>query len=167
VFLDESGLTITMSRSHAWVKKGEEFVDRIPMNRGKNLTLLGAIRLSGWVLLNTAFETANRQRFVTWLTKRLLPELHHGDVLVMDNLQAHHDPRVVPLCKARGVHVLYLPPHSPDFNPIESGWALQEQYVRKHAPRSHEMLRRVARRARYRITPRHCANGFAHAGYRS
>jgi hypothetical protein len=62
VFLDESGLTITMSRSHAWVKKGEEYIDRVPMNRGKNLTLFGAIRLSGWVLLSTAFETANRSQ---------------------------------------------------------------------------------------------------------
>ena len=154
-----------MSRSHAWVKRGEEFVDRVPMNRGKNLTLLGAIRRSGWVLLTTIWETTNRDRFVEWLSKHLLPKLRRGDVLVMDNLSAHHDSRVGPACAAYGVRLLYQPPHSPDFNPIEPAWALQKQYVRKYAPRSHDTLRRLARRARFRVTPRHCRRWFTHAGY--
>jgi transposase len=158
-------MTITMGRSHAWVKRGEEFIDRVPMNRGKSLTLLGAIRLRGWVLLSTIWATTNGDRFVAWLTRKLLPKLRRGDVLVMDNLSAHHNPRVAPACAAHGVRLLYMPPHSPDFNPIEPGWALQKQHVRKHAPRDHTMLRRVARRARYRVTPRHCRNWFAHAGY--
>jgi transposase len=160
-------MSVTMSRSHAWVKRGREHVDRIPMNRGKSMTLIGAIRRSGWVVLTTMFETANRDRFVRWLRRKLLPKLRRGDVLVMDNLSAHHDPRVVALSAERGVRVLYMSPHSPDFNPIESGWALQKQYVRKHAPRNHDALRRIARRARYRVTQRHCRNWFAHAGYQS
>lgn len=167
VFLDESGMSITMSRSHAWVKRGEEYIDRVPMNRGKNLTLLGAIRYAGWVTLNSIFNTANADRFVAWLTKKLLPKLRRNDVLVMDNLNAHHDARVVPACAARGVRVIYQPPHSPDFNPIEPGWALQKQYVRRIAPRRHADLRRIALRARYRVTPYHCRQWFAHAGYRA
>lgn len=158
-------MTITMSRSHAWVRRGEEFIDRVPMNRGKSLTLLGAIRRRGWVVLNTMFDTTNSDRFVTWLRNKLLPKVRRGDVLVMDNLKAHHDSRVVPACAARGIRVLYLPPHSPDLNPIEPGWALQKQQVRKYAPRNHELLRRIARRARFRVTQRHCSNWFAHAGY--
>lgn len=165
VFIDESGMHLSMTRSHAWVKRGSEYVDRVPINWGKNLTLLGAIRLSGWVTQSSMFATANRDRFVAWLKTKLLPKLRVGDVLVMDNLSAHHDPRVRPACAARGVRLLYLPPYSPDFNPIESGWALQKQHVRRHAPRRPEQLRRVARRARYRVTPRHCRNWFAHAGY--
>ena len=70
----------------------------------------------------------------------------------MDNLAAHHDDRVPELCAPRGVDVLYLPPYSPDFNPIESAWALQKQFVRRHAPRTKDALRRVARRARHRVT---------------
>jgi len=154
-----------MSRSHAWVKRGEEFIERIPMNRGATLTLLGAIRLRGWVLLSTQWQTANGDRFVAWLIRKLLPKLSRGDILVMDNLRAHHDKRVVPACARRGVRVLYQPPHSPDFNPIEPAWALQKQHVRKHAPRSHDALRRVARHARYRVTQRHCRQWFIHAGY--
>ena len=83
----------------------------------------------------------------------------------MDNLRAHHDRRVRPACRRQGIRVRYLPPYSPDLNPIEPGWALQKQQVRKHAPRTPEHLRRVARRARYRITPRHCHQWFTHAGY--
>jgi transposase len=123
------------------------------------------MRHTGWVVLQTMFATANANRFVAWLTRQLLPRLRRGDVLVMDNLPAHHDRRVAPACRRQGVRLLYLPPYSPDLNPIEPGWALQKQQVRKHAPRTADHLRRVARRARYRITPRHCRRWFAHAGY--
>jgi transposase len=163
--MDESGLNASMTRSHAWVKKGQEYIERTPMNWGKNLTLLGAMRLTGWVVLSTMFASTNKERFVKWLSTKLLPRLKKGDVLVLDNLSAHHDARVEPLCNASGVRVLYLPPYSHDFNPIEPGWALQKQFVRRHAPRDRFALRRVARRARYRVTPRHCRQWFAHAGY--
>lgn len=154
-----------MSRSHAWVKRGKEFVERVPMNWGKNLTLFGAIRRTGWVTLNTAFNSTNADRFVDWLSTKLLPKLRTGDVLVMDNLKAHHDPRVPLVCGRHGVKLVYLPPYSPDYNPIEPGWALQKQLVRKYAPRSAIALRRIARRARFRVTRRHCRNWFTHAGY--
>jgi transposase len=166
VFLDESGLNLSMARSHAWVKKGQEHIERTPMNWGTNLTLLGAMRSTGWILLSTMFATTNAERFVYWLKAKLLPRLKSGDVLVLDNLRAHLDYRVVPLCLAVGVRVIYLPPYSPDFNPIEPGWALQKQHVRRYAPRTRDALLRVARRARFRVTPEHCRNWFLHAGYR-
>jgi transposase len=165
VFLDESGLNLAMSRSHAWVKRGTEFIDRVPMNWGKNLNLLGAIRREGWVVLTTTYERVTKDYFVSWVRTTLLPKLRVGDVLVMDNLAAHHDRRVVEVCAARGVDVLYLPPYSPDFNPIESAWALQKQFVRRHAPRAREALRRIARRARHRVTQLHCRRYFEHCGY--
>jgi transposase len=159
-------MNLSMSRSHAWVKRGDEFIDRLPVNRGKyNLTLLGAIRAHGWVVLTTLFGSANRDRFVRWLKRKLLPKLKRGDVLVMDNLSAHHDARVAPACAEHGVALLYQPPYSPDLNPIESGWALQKQYVRKHAPRTPDALRRIARRARFRVTRRHRRSWFKHCGY--
>lgn len=166
VFLDEAGLNLAMARSHAWVKKGQEYVERTPMNWGGNLTLLGAIRITGWVVLSTMYASTTSDRFVAWLKRRLLPRLRRGDVLVLDNLKAHHDGRVVQLCKERGVRVIYLSPYSPDFNPIEPGWALQKKHVRRYAPRDRASLLRIARRARHRVTPRHCRNWFAHAGYR-
>jgi len=154
-----------MARSHIWIKKGAEYVERTPMNWGKNLTLLGAVRLTGWVLLTSMFQTVNADRFVEWLWQKLLPKLRRGDVLVMDNLKAHRDPRVDFICWSFGVRLIYLPPYSPDLNPIEPGWALQKQFVRKAAPRRPDALRRIARRARYRITRLHCRRWFEHAGY--
>ena len=165
VFLDESGLHLAMSRSHAWVKRGTEFIDRVPMNWGKDLNLLGAIRRDGWVVLTTTYEKVTKDYFVWWVKTKLLPKLRFGDVLVMDNLAAHRAPRVVEVCAERGIEVLYLPPYSPDFNPIESAWALQKQFVRRHAPRTREALRRVARRARHRVTRLHCRRYFQHCGY--
>ena len=97
-----------MTRSHAWVRKGDEYIERTPTNWGRNLTLLGAIRLNGWVVLSTMFASTNKARFVHWLARKLLPRLKSGDVLVLDNLAAHHDRRVVPLCAARGVRVALL-----------------------------------------------------------
>ena len=147
-----------------------------PLNRARLQQLASLVgftgdvfrgRHTGWVGLRTMFATANADRFVTWLTRHLLPKLRCGDVLVMDNLRAHHDRRVALVCRRHGVRVLYLPPYSPDLNPIKPAWALQKQHVRKHAPRTADHLRRVARRARYRITPRHCGRWFAHAGYKA
>ncbi len=166
MFVDEAGFNHSMTRSHAWVKCGEEFVERLPMNWGKNLTAIGAIRLSGWVVQSTMFDTANADRFVEWLNKRLLPKLRRGDVIIMDNAKPHHDARVRPSCEARGVRLIYLPPYSPDFNPIEPGWAVQKQCVRACAPREKHALRRVVRRARHRVTKQHCQRFFKHAGYR-
>ena len=167
VFLDESGFNCSMARSHAWVKRGSEYIEPVPMDWGKNLTLIGAIKVTGWALLTTMYGSLNAEGFLSWLRRKLLPKLRPDDVIVMDNLRAHRDPRVVQLCSDFGIRVIYLPPYSPDLNPIEPGWALQKQYVRKHAPRDRHTLRRVARRARYRVTPRHCRNWFAHAGYRA
>jgi hypothetical protein len=117
VFLDESGVHVAMYRTHTWVKRGTEYIERVPMNWGRTLTLLGAMRHTGWVVLQTMFATANADRFVAWLTRHLLPTLRCGDVLVMDNLRAHHDRRVGPACRQRGIRVLSLPPYSPDLNP--------------------------------------------------
>ena len=147
------------------MKKGQEYIERTPMNWGTNLTLLGAMRLTGWVLLSAMFATTNKDRFIAWLVTKLLPRLAKGDILLLDNLPAHKDPRVKLWCARFGVRLIYLPPYSHDFNPIEPGWALQKQHVRKHAPRTRRDLVHVARRARYRVTPRHCRQWFAHAGY--
>ena len=113
MFLDESGVHVAMHRTHTWVKRGTEYIERVPMNWGRTLTLLGAMRHTGWVVLQTMFATANADRFVAWRTRHLLPQLHRGDVLVMDNLRAHHDRRVGPACRTRGIQVLYLPPYRP------------------------------------------------------
>jgi transposase len=164
-FLDEAGANTSMGRSHAWILKGHELVDPRPMNWGTNLTMIGAIGERGWVTMGTIFGTANAARFVAWVRRRLAPRLRKGDVVVLDNAKAHHDSRVRKSIEAVGASVLYLPPYSPDFNPIEPCWAIAKKHIRSAAPRTRDALRRVAHAARRRVRPSHCRRFFRHAGY--
>lgn len=165
VFLDEAGANLSMGRSHAWVKKGRVHVEPRPMNWGKNLTLIGAIRRRGWVTLATQWTAATAESFVTWVRRRLAPGLRPGDIVVLDNLRAHKDPRVRRLIAHRGARVRFLPPYSYDFNPIEAAWGLVKKRLRAFAPRTAHALRHMARAARHVVTAHHCRQWFAHAGY--
>lgn len=166
VFLDESGANLSMSRSHAWIRRGTEMFDPKPMNWGTNLTMIGAIRSDGWLALSTMFQTANGDRFVDWIRKRLAPKLRHGDIVIMDNARAHHDRRIAPILARVGARVHYLPPYSPDFNPIEPAWAIVKKVIRAAAPRTRDALVKTARRARWHVTPKHCERWATHSGYR-
>ena len=165
VFLDEAGANIAMGRSHVWVLRGEEYVESRPMNWGDNLTMIGAVRLGGWVTLGTQWGAANRTTFVRWTRDRLAPQLRRGDIVVLDNLPAHKAPAVREIVRARGATVKFLPPYSHDFNPIESAWALVKKDIKLFAPRTAYALRRVARAARHVVSAHHCRQFFAHAGY--
>lgn len=165
VFLDEAGANLAMGRSHAWVKRGEEYVEPRPMNWGDNLTLVGAIRRCGWVVLSTKWHAMNKVSFIEWVRRRLAPRLRRGDIVVLDNLPAHKAPEVEFFIQQRGATIKRLPPYSHDFNPIEPAWSLVKRRIRDGAPRTGPALRRVARAARHAVTPYHCRQYFAHAGY--
>lgn len=165
VFLDEAGANLAMGRSHVWVQRGEEYVEPRPMNWGDNLTLVGAIRRDGWVVLNTKWRAMNKRAFITWVRRCLAPRLRCGDIVVLDNLAAHKTWEVRACIEARGARVKYLPPYSHDFNPIEPVWSLVKKRIRAYAPRTGGALRRVARAARHAVTPFHCRQYFVHAGY--
>jgi len=165
VFIDESGANLAMGRSHAWVLPGEEYVEARPMNWGDNLSLIGAVRLDGWVTLGTQWHAVTAADFTAWVRDRLVPRLRPGDIVLLDNLRAHKTPAVQALIERRGATLKFLPPYSHDFNPIEPVWALVKKYIRTIAPRTATTLRRVARAARHAVTQNHCQQFFAHAGY--
>jgi len=165
VFLDEAAANTKMGRSHAWVRRGHELVEPRPMNWGKSLTMIGAVRLSGRVCLGTLWGAVTARSFHRWFVRKLLPKLRPGDIVLMDNAQAHKDRRIVTAAKARGIRVKYLPPYSPDFSPIEPAWAIAKKYIRAVAPRNATALRRVARKAFRRVRWQHCHAWFAHCGY--
>lgn len=165
VTLDEAGVNIAMGRSHAWVQRGQELVEPRPRNWGDNLTLIGAIRPSGWVTLGTCWRAMKAKTFIHWVRTRLAPRLRRGDVVLLDNLKAHKAAAVQRLIQARGASVHFLPPYSPDFNPIEAAWGLVKKRIRTHGPRTTAALRRVARNARHAVRPHHCRHWFQHAGY--
>jgi transposase len=165
VFIDESGANLAMGRSHAWVLPGEEYVEPRPMNWGDNLSLIGAVRLDGWVTLGTKWKAVKATDFVAWVRDRLAPRLRPGDIVLLDNLRAHKAPAVAELIARRGAVLKFLPPYSHDFNPIEAVWALVKKYIRTFAPRTAVTLRRVARAARHAVDADHCHHFFVHAGY--
>ena len=165
VFIDESGANLAMGRSHAWVLRGEEYVEPRPMNWGDNLSLIGAVRLTGWVTLATQWKAVKATDFIAWVRDRLAPRLQAGDLVLLDNLRAHHAPAVAALILSRGATLKFLPPYSPDFNPIEAVWALVKKHIRTFAPRTAASLRRTARAARHAVDAHHCSQFFAHAGY--
>ena len=154
-----------MGRSHAWVQRGEEHVEPRPMNWGDNLTLIGAMRAQGWVTLGTCWRGMKTPTFEHWVRRRLTPRLRRGDIVLLDNLRAHKSPTVQRLIKQRGATVRFLPPYSPDYNPIEAAWGLIKKRIRTHGPRTAGALRRVARAARHVVRLHHCRQWFRHAGY--
>lgn len=166
VVLDEAGANLAMGRTHAWLPRGQEYVEPRPMNWGNNLTLVGAVRPTGWVTLSTQWQAMTATGFVTWVRRRLAPRLRSGDIVLLDNLRAHHAAAVRPVVAARGARLRFLPPYSPDFSPIEPAWSLVKRDIRAHAPRTASALRRVAQRARHVVRPAHCHQWFVHAGYR-
>ena len=161
VFIDESGANLAMGRSHAWVLRGEEYVEPRPMNWGDNLR----VRLGGWVTLGTQWKAVKATDFIAWVRERLAPRLRRGDIVLLDNLRAHKAPAVADLIARRGAILKFLPPYSHDFNPIEAVWALVKKYIRAFAPRTADTLRRTARAARHAVDSYHCHQFFARAGY--
>lgn len=155
-----------MMRSHCWIQRGSVLVAPKPTNWGDNLTMIGALRKRGWVTMSTYRGAINRERFVCWVQRRLIRHLRRGDVVVMDNAQAHHAPQVRVILQRHGIELEYLPPYSPDLNPIEPGWALVKKHIKRHAPRTRDALVRVAHQGRRRVDHTHCAGWFTHAGYR-
>ena len=154
-----------MGRSHAWLPRGTELIEPRPMNWGDNLTMVGAMRIDGWVTMATGWDAMNTARFVAWVRRRLVPRLRRGDIVVLDNLAAHKARAVRDLVEHAGATMRFLPPYSYDFNPIESGWALIKKRIRAVAPRTAHALRTTAQRARRVVRPHHCHSWFAHIGY--
>ena len=165
VAIDEAGVNIAMGRSHAWVQRGAELVEARPMNWGNNLTLMGAMRVRGWVTLGTCWRGMTRRAFNLWVRTRLAPRLRKGDIVLLDNLPAHKSPIAERAIRARGATLRFLPPYSYDLNPIESAWGLMKKRIRRFAPRTAATLRQAARASRHAVRPRHCAEWFRHAGY--
>jgi transposase len=140
VFVDEMGTNISLSPLYAWAPKGERAYCSVPRNRGPNTTLLSSMSVEGMGLSLAVEGATNREVFETYVEQILAPTLRTGQVVVMDNLTAHKGERVKELIERRGCELLYLPPYSPDFNPIEEAFAKIKSLMRKAEARTREAL---------------------------
>ncbi len=164
VFLDESGVNIDMSRIYGRAKGGERTVDKIPLSTPKSTTILSSMRLSGDVEYTTYSGGTKRERFTDYLKNTLIPTLHEGDVVVMDNMRTHHVAEVRTILEDAGMTLLYLPPYSPDFNPIEKMWSKIKAVLRKMKVRDILQLPNGIRQAFSCVTSSDCLGWFKSVG---
>jgi transposase len=165
VFLDESGASTTMTRLRGWAPRGERAVGAVPQGDWKTVTLLCAIRRQGPVA-PLVFEGAlNGEIFLEWTQRFLRRELRAGDVVVLDNLRTHAVAGFEKLVRSRGARVLYLPPYSPDFNPIENMWSKVKAYLRKAKARTFDALVTAVGKALASVSKEDCIGFFHHCGY--
>jgi transposase len=140
IFLDESGVTTSMTRLYARSLGGKRIQEAAPGGHWKILTVLGAMSLRGMIATMTIEEATDADIFLAYVEQVLCPALKPGDVVVMDNLSSHKVNGVRELIEKAGAEVLYLPPYSPDLNPIEKAWAKLKQLLRSAKARTKEAL---------------------------
>jgi len=153
IFLDESGLTTSMTRLYARGWGGKRIHEATPGGHWKIMTILSAMSLNGMVATMTIEEPTDTDIFLAYVEHLLYPVLKPGDVVVMDNLSAHKAPAVREWIEKAGAELLYLPPYSPDLNPIEKAWAKLKQLLRAVKARTKETLDQAITEALPCITP--------------
>lgn len=164
-FLDESGAHLGFTRLYGRAAPGERVVESTPGTSGPHYTVVATLSLNG-VQAPLVFEGAlDAVAFRTYVEQVLGPELEPGDIVILDNLGAHKDGEARAMIEARGAKLLFLPPYSPDLNPIELCWAAIKKALRTAKARTIDALIEELRRAMLAVTPNHADGWFAHCGY--
>ena len=169
VFLDESGLDTRLTRTHARAPRGRRAVGRIPGGHWRRLTILGAIARDGMVAVMTVTAATSTAVFVAFVEQVLAPALRARPkaMLVMDNLAPHKAAAARKALDCAGLAHRYLPPYSPDFNPIELAWSKLKEALRQVRARTIDALDAAMPAALASITPDDARSWFQHCGYRS
>lgn len=165
VFIDETWAKTNMARTHGRRPRGERLRAGVPHGHWKTTTLVAGLTMRGMAAPFVLSGPINRDAFEAYVEKVLAPELRRGDIVIMDNLSSHKGPRTRALIEAVGARLLFLPPYSPDFNPIENAFAKLKAMLRKAAERTVDGLWTAIGRIVDLFTPTECANYFAAAGY--
>ena len=165
VFIDETGASTKMARLRGRAKRGERCRAAIPHGHWKTTTFTAGLRLGGLSAPMLLDGPMDGDAFRAYVTQVLVPELAKGDIVVMDNLPAHKVAGVRDAIEKAGATLLYLPPYSPDFNPIELAFSKLKAILRKAAARTiHELWQAIAQ-SLDAFSPDECKNYFAAAGY--
>lgn len=155
-----------MTRTYGRSAKGLRLVEKTPYGRWATTTFLGGIRTTGFVAPLCVEGAINGRVFLAWVQQHLVPALQEGDVVVMDNLSSHKVAGVAEAIEAAGAEVRYLPPYSPDLNPIELAFSKFKRLLRDGAKRTAEGLVELCGRVLELFTETECRNYFRHCGYR-
>lgn len=165
VFIDESSINTGMTRLYAWAEAGERIYDYVPDVRFKRKSVLSSIRLDGTQVPFVFSGTLNKSLFSYYLEEFLAPTLKPGDIVIMDNCSVHRAKGVLDSIYARGASVLFLPPYSPEYNPIELCWSKMKTNLNQAKARTSETLDEALIHALSTISTSDIAGWFKHAGY--
>lgn len=165
VFIDETGTTTKMTRLRGRCLKGRRLRSKAPFGHWKTQTFVAGLRSDGLTAPFVVDQPMNRRIFEVYVETQLASILKPGDVVIMDNLAAHKSPRAEAAVRARGAWVLFLPPYSPDLNPIEMAFAKLKAHLRARAIRTIDALWKAIGDICELFTPDECRNYFQAAGY--
>ena len=165
VFIDETWAKTNMTRIHGRALRGERLVAKVPHGRWTTLTFIAALR---WDRIDAPLVLdgpINGEWFLAWAEQALIPTLSPGDVVVLDNLGSHKGKAVRRAIRAAGAHLIFLPPYSPDLNPIEQVFSKLKTLLKKANARTVEETWQGIGGLLDRFSPEECSNYFRHAGY--
>jgi transposase len=165
VFVDECGSNIALTPLYARAPKGHRATGKVPRNRGKNTTLIASLSLEGMGAAMILEGSATGAAFETYVEQLLAPSLRTGQIVVMDNLQAHKRERVRQLIEDKGCQLLFLPGYSPDFSPIEETFSKLKSFLRHVGARTREALEEAICQALLTVTAQDAHGWFTHCGY--
>jgi transposase len=154
-----------MTRLRGRAPRGERLIAKVPHGHWKTTTLIAALGISGMRCSTVVDGAVNGDVFEAFVEQVLVPELRHGDVVIMDNLSSHKRERVRALIEAAGARLVFLPPYSPDLNPIELIFAKVKQLLRSLACRTRDLLWKAMQSVLNKVTPSDASNCYKHCGY--
>jgi len=165
VFLDEMGVLLGLTRTHARSPQGSRVYELKPFYRGAKVSVIGAISLKQVLAVMTLDGSMDGNTFAAFIEHYLVPQLWTGAVVVMDNLPAHKVAAIQPLLQAAGASILDLSPYSPDFNPIELWWSQLKAFLRQFSPTTTKRVDVLIATALDLLNPKHLRNWFANCCY--
>ena len=165
VFLDESGVSTSMTRLYGRAPKNQRVVDSVPDTRFARTTILSSVRMDGTIVPLVFEDALNGDIFREYVRQFLVPTLRSGDIVVMDNLSSHKVSGIAPMIEAVGAEVRFLPPYSPDLNPIELMWSKMKTILRKLKIRVKDLLSDAIASALDAVSISNIMNWFSHDGY--
>ena len=166
VFIDETWAKTNMTRRYGRSQLGVRLLEKTPCGRWETTTFLGALRATGFVAPLTVEGAINGDLFRAWVEQHLVPALKPGDIVVMDNLSSHKVAGIRKAIEAVGAEVLYLPPYSPDLNPIELAFSKLKKMLRDGAERTTDKLTKLCGKILDFFPEKECRGYFKHCGYR-
>lgn len=165
IFLDETWTTTAMTRRYAWADVGARALGHAPNGHWKTTTFLAGLTSEGLIAPFVLDGPINAECFLAYVEQVLIPALREGDTVILDNLSSHKDDEAARLIAAAGARLLFLPPYSPDLNPIEMAFAKLKELLRQAQARTVDTLWDLIGGFLNHFTPEECANYLRHCGY--